>query len=91
MWLGLGLGLIFGIGAMWVIQKSIIVKWYEWVLLALAFLSVYGGIAHYVGSINEYEPTAGLYGLLLFSGIAIILLAVSFQLIWRRNRKTSQV
>ncbi|ADJ25600.1 reductive dehalogenase anchoring protein [Dehalogenimonas lykanthroporepellens BL-DC-9] len=90
MWLGLFLGLIFGIGAMWLIQKGLIIKWYDWLLFALGFLSLYGGITHYVGSINEYEPTAGLYGLYLFVGIAIILFALAFQLVWRRNRKGKQ-
>ena len=90
MWLGLALGLIFGIGAMWLTKKGVIIKWYEWFLFAIAFLSLYGGIAHYFGSVNEYEPTAGLYGLYIFVGIALILFALAFQFVWRRNRKDSQ-
>ncbi|KTB49056.1 dehalogenase [Dehalogenimonas alkenigignens] len=89
MWLGLLLGIVFGVGAMWVIRKGIIVKWFEWVLAALAFLSLYGGITHYVGSLHEFEPTAGLYGLYIFGGIALLLFGFTAQLVWRRNRKVS--
>ncbi|ACZ61270.1 reductive dehalogenase anchoring protein [Dehalococcoides mccartyi VS] len=86
MWLGLLLGLIFGIGAMLLLKKGFIIRWYIWLLSALAFLSLYGGITHYVGSIHEYEPTAGLYGLLVFVCIFVILAALAFQLAWRQNK-----
>ena len=90
MWLGLLLGVIFGVGVMWMFKKGLVFKWYDLVFGALAFLSLYGGITHYIGSMHEFEPTAGLYGLYIFLGIAIVLLGVTFQFIWRRNRKGNQ-
>lgn len=86
MWLGLFLGLVFGIGAMWLLKKGLVIKWHIWALSALAFLSLYGGITHYVGSIHEYEPTAGLFGLIIFGAISLILAGFAFQLGWRQNK-----
>ncbi len=89
MWLGLLLGLIFGIGAMLLIKKGVVIKWYEWVLGAFAFLALYGGIAHYAGSMNEIEPTAAWMGLLIFGVITLIFLAIAGTLVWRRNRQAA--
>ena len=89
MWLGLMFGLVFGVGAMFLAKKGIVVKWYEWIIGALAFVSLYGGVTHYVGSLHEFEPTAAQYGLLIFGGIAVVLAGITFQLVWRHNRKAA--
>jgi hypothetical protein len=74
---------------LFLIQRKIIVRWYEWILGAIAIALLFLSIQHYFGSLNEYEPRAGAFGLALLGVLAIIIAALDFQLVWRRNRKAS--
>ena len=73
----------------WLIFKKVSVKWYEWLLGALALLFAMMTVQHYFGSLNELEPTSAWMGALIFGVIAVILAAVTFQLVWRHNRAAS--
>jgi hypothetical protein len=74
---------------LFLIQRKIIVKWYEWILGAIAIALLFLSVQHYFGSLNEFEPRAGAFGLAILGVLAIIIAALDFQLIWRRNKKAS--
>ena len=84
------IGMLWGgaiaVFVMWAVNKGIKFTWYEWLMGALALVFTMSAVQHYAGSLNEYEPTAGWMGALIFGVIAIILYAVTFQLVWRRNK-----
>ena len=86
LWIGLVLGAAIAVFAMWLRSKGIVVKWYEYLIGALAVLLGMATPFHYFGSLAEYEPTAGWMGSAIFAGLAIILAAVVWQLVWRRHR-----
>ena len=71
---------------MWLNGKGITIKWYEYLMGALAIGLAMAAVAHYVGSLAEFEPTAGWIGVLIFGLTALILGGVTWQLVWRRNR-----
>ena len=85
-WIGLIVGAGAGVLAMWLVQKNLGIKWYEWLMGGLTVILLILAVQHYIGSLNEYEPTAGWMGALMYGGVAIILGAVAFQLVWRRHR-----
>lgn len=87
------LGMLLGAGiallVVWLRNKGISVKWYEWLMGAVALLLALFAVQHYLGSVLvESEPTAGWMGMLILGGIAVILLAIAWQLIVRRQRST---
>jgi len=85
-WTGLIVGIAAGVLAMWLFQKNLGIKWYEWLMGGIAFILLILAVQHYTGSINEWEPTAGWMGLLMYGVIAIIFGAVAGTLVWRRNK-----
>lgn len=85
-WMGLIVGAGAGVFAMWLAQKKLGIRWYEWLMGGLATLLLILAVQHYSGSLTEYEPTAAWMGALIYGGLAIILGAVAWQLIWRRHR-----
>lgn len=88
MWLIIGL--IVGVGVFMLLlrlrNRSIVVSWYEWLIGAVGLLLIVGAIQHYMGSLVEGFPEPGLMGALAFGLPGLILLAVTWQLIARRQR-----
>jgi len=101
MWLIIGLvagAAVLGL-VLWMRGKDVSVKWYEWLIGAFGLALLLFTIQNFAGSLAELESTAAnmfllVSGLptaanmfLLVSGLpAIILLAVSWQLVARRQR-----
>lgn len=71
---------------LWLRNHNIMVKWYEWLIGALGLLMVLMAINLFAGSQAEHYPGASWLGLLMFGVPALILLAIDWQLIARRQR-----
>ena len=67
-------------------SQGIKVSWYEWVIGIVGAILLYVGVWHLFASFGELESTAGWLGLAAIGLPALILLAVSWQLIARRQR-----
>jgi len=88
MWLIIGLiagAAVLGL-VVWMRGKDIAVKWYEGLIGALGLVLLLFTIQNYAGSLAELESTAANMFLLVSGLPAIILLAVSWQLVARRQR-----
>ncbi len=88
MWLIIGLiagAAVLGL-VLWMQSKNVAVKWYEWLVGALGLMLLLFTIQNYAGSLAELESTAANMFLLVSGLPAIILLAVSWQLVARRQR-----
>ena len=87
------IGLVIGGGLLWLVpwlrNRNIVVKWYEWLMGAVGALLLLAAVQHYIGSLSERYPTAGWMGMLSFGLPALILLAVAWQLVLRRQRAAS--
>jgi hypothetical protein len=87
------IGLVVGIGilalVLWLRNRDITVRWYEWLVGALGALLLLASVQHLIGSLSERYPTAGMFGLAVFGIPALILLAVVWQLVSRRQRASS--
>jgi len=67
-------------------KRSIIVKWYEWLIGTVAvFLLVFTGVEYFAAQ-TEFESIAANYILLILGLPAIILAMVAVALVWRRSR-----
>ncbi|OBW62573.1 MAG: dehalogenase [Dehalococcoides mccartyi] len=86
-WIGVLSGVGLALLVNW-LKKKTAVRWYEWLIGALGLLSGIGAIQHYFGSLGENEPTSAWMGFLLFSIIALILLAIAWAL-FRRHKRTA--
>lgn len=63
--------------------------WYDWVIAAIGVLLILFTLQNAVGSVAEYEDKA-VTMFLIFTGIpGLLLLALAWQFIWRRNRSGS--
>ncbi len=88
MWLIIGLvagAAVLGL-VLWMKGKDVAVKWYEWLIGALGLMLLLFTIQNFAGSLAELESTAANMFLLVSGLPAIILLAVSWQLVARRQR-----
>lgn len=85
-WIGILIGGAAIALVMWLNGKGITIKWYEYLMGALAIGSAMAAVAHYAGSLAEFEPTAGWIGALIFGLSAFVLGGVAWQLVSRRNR-----
>ena len=88
MWLIIGLvagAAVLGL-VLWMRGKDISVKWYEWLIGALGLALLLFTIQNFAGSLAELESTAANMFLLVSGLPAILLLAVSWQLVARRQR-----
>jgi len=88
MWLIIGLvaGAALLALVLWLRGRDIKVTWYEWLIGAIGLLLLLFTIQNLVGSLAELESTAA-YMFLLVTGLpSLILLAVAWQLIARRQR-----
>ncbi len=69
----------------WLRSRNIEVKWYEWFIGAVGLTLLLFTIQNFVGSFAEFNPVAAWLFLLVTGLPAIILLAVAWQLIARRQ------
>lgn len=85
-------GMLLAAGLTWLVLwlrgRSIKVRWYEWLILAIGILLVEFGIQNFFSALHEFERMAMWRFLLVFSLPGLILLAVTYQLVWRRHRAT---
>ncbi len=88
MWfiIGIGIGAAVLTLVLWLRSRNIKVTWYEWLIGALGLALLLYTIQNVVGFLTEIEPTATWMVALIIGLPAIILLAVSWQLIARRQR-----
>ena len=88
MWfiIGIGVGVVVLALVLWLRSRNIKVTWYEWLIGVLGLALLLYTIQNVVGFITEIEPTATWLFALVGGLPAIILLAVSWQLIARRQR-----
>ncbi len=71
---------------LWLRGRDIKVTWYEWLIGVIGLALLLFTIQNLVGSFAELEPTAA-YMFLLVTGLpALILLAIAWQLVARRQR-----
>jgi uncharacterized membrane protein len=80
----LGAGLVALI--LWLRSNSVAVKWYEWVIGIVGILLLIFTIQNFSGSFAEFNTTAAWLFLPITGLPALILLAVAWQLIARRQR-----
>jgi hypothetical protein len=88
MWFLVGLilgALLLGL-ITWMRSKNISPTWYEWLIGIVGLLLLFWAVQNFFGSIAEFEPTASLM-MLLFLGLpSLILLAIAWRLVARRNK-----
>lgn len=93
MLLWLIIGLIIGAGILalvpWLRNRGIKVTWYEWLIVAIGLLLLMFAIDSFVGSRVELEPSAAWMFGLMFGLPALILVAITWQLVRRRKRAAS--
>ena len=87
MWLVIGL--IIGAALIWLVSamkgKGISMKWYEWIIGIIGLALLLFTVQNYFGSQAELEPTAANMFLLVTGLPALILLAVTWQLVIRHK------
>ncbi|MEN8613927.1 dehalogenase [Dehalogenimonas sp. THU2] len=87
MWLVIGL--LLGAALIWLVSlmkgKGISMKWYEWIIGLIGVAMLLFTVQNYFGSLAELEPTAANMFLLVTGLPAIILLAVTWQLVVRHK------
>lgn len=88
MWLFIGL--ITGIAVLGLIMllrsRNVSVKWYEWLIGAVGLALLLFTIQNFTSALFALEPTASWMVLLIFGLLSLVLLAVAWQLISRRQR-----
>ncbi len=91
MWLNVGLLVGAAILAlvMWLRNNNVEAKWYDWVIGIIGLLLLLFTIQNFFGSQAELESSAASMFLLVTGLQALILLAVAWQLIARRQRAGS--
>ena len=91
MWLIIGLvaGAAVLALVLWLRNRDIKVSWYEWLIGVIGLLLLMFTIQNFAGSLAEIESTAANMFLLVTGLPAIILLAIVWQLIARRQRAVS--
>ena len=88
MWLIIGLiagAAILGL-VQWMRSKNISLTWYEWLIGIVGLALLLFTIQNFFGSFAELEPTAAWMFLLITGLPSLILLAVSWQLVARRQK-----
>ena len=73
---------------LWMRHKEITAKWYEWLLGVAGLGLLVFAVQHYFGSLAELYSTAAGLGLVFFGIPALILLALAWQLVVRRQRSS---
>lgn len=88
--MSLTIGLIFGAAVvalvLWLRSRNIVLAWYHWLIGIIGLVLVVFTILNVVGSIIELEPTAANMFLLVTGLPGLILIAIAWQLVARRQR-----
>jgi hypothetical protein len=71
---------------LWARNKNISIKWYDWLVGAVGIVLVVAATQHFFGSLREDYLQPGVLGALTFGLPGLILLAVAWQLVARRQR-----
>jgi hypothetical protein len=89
MWLLIGLVIGAGLMALrlWLRKREITLRWYEWVIGVAGVGILLYMIRNVSGSFADNETKAAVTFLWLLGVPAIVLLAISWLLPWRRHRK----
>lgn len=74
---------------LWIRSASILVKWYEWLIGAIGLLIGIVAVENFFSAFVELEGQAAWLYILVFGLPALILLAVSVQLVFRRHQASS--
>lgn len=74
---------------LWIRSANIAVKWYEWLIGAVGLLIGIVAVENFFSAFVEFESGAAWKYLLVFGLPALILLAVSVQLVFRRHQASS--
>jgi len=88
MWFAIAFVLGAGLVALviWLRGSSVQVKWYEWLIGIIGLLLLIFTIQNLTGSLAEFNSTAAWLFLPITGLPALILLAVAWQLVARRQR-----
>ncbi|BAQ34038.1 dehalogenase [Dehalococcoides sp. THU3] len=84
------IGFVLGILSYWLVNwtknKGLALNWYEWVIGIIGLFLLVFTLQNFLGSFTELEPKAA-YLFLLVTGLpAVILLALTWQLVIRRAK-----
>jgi len=71
---------------MWLRSQGIKVSWYEWVIGVVGIALLLFAIQNYFGFTSELEPNAPGFVLLVMGLPALILMALSGLLVWKRQK-----
>ena len=71
---------------LWLRSKTIVVKWYEWLIGVIGLLLLLFAFQNLVGTIGELYPQPAWMLLLILGLPALILMVVAWQLVARRQR-----
>jgi hypothetical protein len=81
----LGIGLFSLIAYLY--SRKIRLTWFQWLLCALGLALLLFAIENFRASLTEYEVIAAWNSLIVFGGIAFLILTAVFLTVWRCNRK----
>lgn len=91
MWLAIGI--VIGIALLavllWMRNRNISLKWYEWLIMVIGLLLLAFTIQNFIGSFIEDEQVAAWYFLVVTGVPGIILIALAWGLHVRRQRVSS--
>ena len=77
------MGVIF-----WLRQRSIVLKWYEWLVGILGLLLLLLTIQTIIGAFNEVESGAAVKFALILGLPSLVLLLIPSIAVWRRSQST---
>ena len=88
MWLVIGLVLGVAVLALvlWIRNNKVAIRWYEWLIAVIGLGLLLFSIPNFTSSFAEREPAAAWMFLLVLILPAVLLMAIAFQLVWRRSR-----
>ena len=75
--------------AIWLNDRNIKVKWYEWLIGALGLVLLLFGAQNFFGSNAELQELAGRLYALVFGLPGLIFLAIPIRLVIRRHSEAS--
>ncbi|BAQ34944.1 hypothetical protein [Dehalococcoides sp. UCH007] len=81
----LAIGLYSFIG--WLRKRNTGATWYEWLMGITGIVLLLMAIQHFFGAMSELFPFAAWMGLVIIGVPAIVLLAITWQLISRRSKQ----
>ena len=85
-WIGLIFGAAIAVGVYFAIKYNLNLKWWQWLLAALAILALFAAVQHLYGSFGENEVKSAWIGFAIFGVIAVIIGVVDWQLIIRNKK-----